>query len=551
MGLSSQIRRSLAGYLAVLALTALASGPAIGQETEAAPSADPATEETLPSQAPEPVTYGEIQALIEDMQARLSNIDSLSKNADKALDSLDTQVDEAIDKLGTRDEENVALRDRAVGLSTELDSLASTHDELAAALARTENERQSVEEILQGEIDVLAEQLAAERTTVEQLEASATDLARLLDAAATDRDRLDGELVVASRSLEEKEALASDQALELASLRNDVETLREVRTELEAQVAALALDLQGARTALRTERDLADGLNATLDRSRSSLLQERERNESLLSQLGEIRDRSKALEARLAEEAERTVLAQKDVAARDTRIEGLVERVARAETEAADQRQAAIDSRDRVSLLNQQLAELRNQLIQLNLALESSEEKNRDQQVQIVNLGTRLNQALATKVQELASYRSEFFGRLREVLGSRSDVQIVGDRFVIQSEVLFETGSAELGPDGQVQLEDMAATLNTISGSIPPGVDWILRVDGHTDERPIQTEQFPSNWELSAARALSVVNFLIDQNVAPNRLVAAGFGQFHPLDARNDEIAFRRNRRIEFKLTQR
>jgi chemotaxis protein MotB len=153
-------------------------------------------------------------------------------------------------------------------------------------------------------------------------------------------------------------------------------------------------------------------------------------------------------------------------------------------------------------------------------------------------------------VQELARYRSEFFGRLREVLGERSDIRIVGDRFVFQSEVLFDTGEATLNPAGEAQLASFADTLREIAGSIPAEIDWILRVDGHTDVRPISSARFPSNWELSTARATEVVKYLISRGIPPRRLVAAGFGEYQPLEPGNTEEAYRRNRRIEFKLDQ-
>ena len=162
-----------------------------------------------------------------------------------------------------------------------------------------------------------------------------------------------------------------------------------------------------------------------------------------------------------------------------------------------------------------------------------------------------MNVALASKVQELARYRSEFFGRLRDVLGERRDVRVVGDRFVFQSEVLFRSGSAELQPSGKAQIAELAATLKEISVKIPGALDWVLRVDGHTDRVPIASPQFPSNWELSTGRATSVVKHLIELGLPARRLAATGFGEHRPLDARDDEIAYRRNRRIEFKLTQR
>ena len=171
--------------------------------------------------------------------------------------------------------------------------------------------------------------------------------------------------------------------------------------------------------------------------------------------------------------------------------------------------------------------------------------------MQIESLGKRLNAALASKVQELSRYRSEFFGRLREVLGNRPGIRIVGDRFVFQSEVLFDVASAELGPAGKEQMGALAQTLKELVVKIPEDIDWVLRVDGHTDKTPISTARFPSNWELSAARAISVVKYLIDQGLPPVRLVAAGFAANRPIDPGVDEIALRRNRRIELKLTQR
>ena len=158
---------------------------------------------------------------------------------------------------------------------------------------------------------------------------------------------------------------------------------------------------------------------------------------------------------------------------------------------------------------------------------------------------------LFRSVEELAGYRSEFFGRLRQLLGDRPDVRVVGDRFVFQSEVLFDAGNDQLGDAGKAELAKFAATLVEISRTIPAEIPWVLRVDGHTDVRPISTVRFPSNWELSTARAISVVKYLAEQGVPRSRLVAAGFGEFQPLDTGNDEIAYRRNRRIELKLTER
>jgi chemotaxis protein MotB len=204
-----------------------------------------------------------------------------------------------------------------------------------------------------------------------------------------------------------------------------------------------------------------------------------------------------------------------------------------------------------VELLNQQIAALRRQLAALEDALEASEKKDKEAQGRIADLGQRLNVALAQRVQELSRYRSEFFGRLRAILGNRPDIRVVGDRFVFQSEVLFDTGSAAIRPEGKVELDKLASALVELEKQIPPEIAWVLRIDGHTDVRPISSPQFPSNWELSSARAISVVQYLISRGISPQRLVAAGFGEFQPLDTGTSEDAYRRNRRIELKLTER
>jgi chemotaxis protein MotB len=204
-----------------------------------------------------------------------------------------------------------------------------------------------------------------------------------------------------------------------------------------------------------------------------------------------------------------------------------------------------------VDLLNQQLAALRRQLAALTAALDQAEAKDRDNQVQIADLGKRLNSALAQKVQELARFRSEFFGRLRQILSQRSDIRVVGDRFVFQSEVLFTKGSADINPEGQEEMRKLAIALRELEQQIPTDLAWVLRVDGHTDVDPISSSTFRSNWDLSAARAISVVNFLVANGVQPQHLVAAGFGEFQPIDPGDTEDAKGRNRRIELKLTER
>ena len=205
-----------------------------------------------------------------------------------------------------------------------------------------------------------------------------------------------------------------------------------------------------------------------------------------------------------------------------------------------------------VEILNQQIAALRRQLAALEEALDATEKKDKESQARIADLGQRLNVALAQRVQELSRYRSDFFGRLRAILGNRPDIRIVGDRFVFQSEVFFVTGKATLDkPEGRTELDGLAGALLDLEKKIPGEIPWVLRVDGHTDVRPINSPLYKNNWELSAARAISVVQYLIAKGVSPQHLVAAGFGEFQPIETEKTEEAFTRNRRIELKLTER
>ena len=229
---------------------------------------------------------------------------------------------------------------------------------------------------------------------------------------------------------------------------------------------------------------------------------------------------------------------------KDARIAALIK-------EGEAQKDISKESAAKVDLLNQQLLALRRQMAALNEALNAAETKDKESQARITDLGARLNVVLARQVQELQRYRSDFFGRLRELLKDRRDIRVVGDRFVFQSEVLFPSGQATMTVEGLTAIDQLAAAIVELENSIPKEIDWALQVDGHTDVRAINSAQFPSNWELSSARATSVVKYLISRGVPPKRLVAAGYGEFQPLESGNTDEILRRNRRIELKLTNR
>lgn len=228
------------------------------------------------------------------------------------------------------------------------------------------------------------------------------------------------------------------------------------------------------------------------------------------------------------------------------------QKVGRLTQDLLQEKQVSERAMSQIELLNQQIAALRAQIAAVEEALQASEARDQNSQAKIADLGRRLNVALAQRVQELNRYRSDFFGRLREILSDRENIRIVGDRFVFQSEVLFPSGSNELNPAGAGEMDKLAAALLDLAREIPPEINWVLRVDGHTDNVPLTgAGRYADNWELSAARAISVVKYLISKGVPSNRLVAAGFGEYQPIAEGDSPEARAQNRRIELKLTER
>ena len=456
-------------------------------------------------------------------QFYLSNILS---GQDEMLDRLNRQLSELDQLLDIERAENADLQARIAVISADLQQALGERDGARDEIAALERENADLS-------DQLAAALSRDEALSVATAARQEELAEAYRTIAADREALEMRL------------------RELASLRADIEAARAARAELESQLAALSLALQAAEAEaerlgsnLQTQTTVAEGLRVELR------LTEEDRDR-LMAELADLRDRRQALEERLSDAEERTVLAQRELEARDIRIEDLVGQLAAARTERDEQVDLTNDAQSLVAQLTARIAALREQLARVEAALEASEARVGERDVEIANLNSRLNQALLRRVEELSRYRSEFFGRLREVLGDREDVRVVGDRFVFQSEVLFATGSAGLQPAGQEQLAQFAGTLLEIAAEFPEDVDWILRVDGHTDRRPINTVAFPSNWELSTDRATSVVRFLEAQGVPADRLAAAGFGEHQPLDPGDSDDAYERNRRIELKLDQR
>ncbi len=376
---------------------------------------------------------------------------------------------------------------------------------------------------LEARLNELGELLAMEERQREALEAQLSvtieerdTLRTQLSEALTESERLQQELAGAGEMMEEDQETIRVQQLQLASLQQDIAALRELRDSLEEEVGDLAATLE--------DRDEA---------------------------LAVARDRTMRLEAELADADETTRLAQREIEERDARVRDMQLLIEEQRRALDEERALSEAAQSRIERLTQEAAALREQLRRVASALQLAEEQVAEQDVEIQELGRQLNLLLVERIQELSRYRSDFFGRLREVLGDREDIRIVGDRFLFQSELFFASASAELEQGGRDQLDQVASTLLEISEEIPEELPWVLQVEGHTDHRPIQTAEFPSNWQLSTARAQSIVDYLVERGVPPERLSAAGFAEYHPVDEGGTEEALRRNRRIELRLTSR
>ncbi len=369
---------------------------------------------------------------------------------------------------------------------------------------------------LHARIAEITELLGLEQNKNERLGQQIADLSSQVEALSLDKTNLRSQIEDLTAQNESQLEEKKRQLQTIASLQEDISALQTLRKELEKKIAEAV---------------------AGLDRQQQLTMS--------------LRDRSKALEARLADQREKTLLAQQDIEQRDIRIQALTALVGQQRQNLDNEQRLTADARAEVALLKKQLAQLQTQLTEISTALSSSEAKRSEQEEKIHDLGNRLNIELARKVNELERYRSDFFGRLRRIVGDNPLIRIEGDRFLLQAELLFPSGTAELGEKGKAQLKQVAAVLLQLVPTIPDDLPWILRVDGHTDRVPIHSDKFASNWELSMARAVSVVRYLASQGLPESRMAAAGFSKFHPLDPADTEEAYRKNRRIEIKLTSR
>ncbi|MBU6498803.1 MAG: peptidoglycan -binding protein [Rhodospirillales bacterium] len=424
---------------------------------------------------------------------------------DRTLDLLKRQMAEMSDMLSLERGKSADLQLSIAGLNRELSAAAGARDSLTRQLAAAQSQITALggeRDALKTARDRLAAQLADSALQAQSAEARATSLQAQIDAAAngsaaarTDAANADAKLIDTQRALAAAQARLADMQKQQDALDHTVQADRAIITARLSDLAKMAEQVQ-ALTALRDE------LEKQAQDAAARAMTQAQRNAAVAAQL-------------------------------------------------ADEKKLGDSARAQIALLNAQVSQMRAQLAGLAAALDASEKSAAAKDAQITNLGARLNAALAQKVEELQQYRSDFFGRLRKVLAGKQGIQIVGDRFVFQSEVLFPSGSADLSVEGWAQIKKLAATLLDIAKEIPPDVPWILRVDGHADRQPVQNDRFASNWELSAARAITVVKLLVAEGVPADHLAATAFGDTEPLDPANTPAAYAKNRRIELRLTSR
>jgi chemotaxis protein MotB len=432
---------------------------------------------------------------------------------DKQLDRVNRQLAEVTDMLSLERGRGADLQQSIAQLNRELATTSGARENLSQQLAalKDQAERANADrDLLRGDRDRLARQLA--------------DAALQAQSGAARIEQLQNDLAAAAARTDVAREETATVATQLADTRRQFATTTQQLVDAQTQLADMRKQIGELNKTVSADKE-------TIDLRLADLAKLTEQNRALTA----LRD---SLEKQTQDAAARAVTDQQRRAA----VESLL----------VDEKRLADSGRAQVALLNDQVDDLKRQIASVAKALDLAQTQGREKDTQITNLGQKLNAALAAKVEELQRYRSEFFGKLRDVLSNRPGVQVVGDRFVFQSEVLFPVGSAELTPAGQGGINELAVTIKDIAAKIPPGINWVMRVDGHTDRQPIKGGgPFASNWELSAARAITVVKLLIADGVPAEHLAATGFADNQPLDPADTIDAYAKNRRIELRLTDR
>ncbi|MGB2166478.1 MAG: peptidoglycan-binding protein [Candidatus Puniceispirillales bacterium] len=383
----------------------------------------------------------------------------------------------------------------------------------------------------------LAQRLFGQDETLTELRIELNELTTLLNMERQENDALSLKRQQLQIALDESYANALTLEDRLAAMEKALLILEDEK-----------LSLMAERDALSADKDTLTVTRDSLEADKAKLIAERD---LLLEKLASQEQNIDMLTSRVASAEDAEATANAEISDLEARLEAMEDRMATILSDYDQSERDLMASRNEVLEMTTAMLTLQQRLEELQALLDEKTEEAREAKQVTANLTKQLNEALSNKVAELSRFRSEFFGRLRDVLEDRSDITIVGDRFVFQSEVLFALGSADIGSEGEIQLNQLADALKQLTAQIPDDIDWVLQVDGHTDNLPIFTNEFSDNWELSTARALSVVRYLIKSGIDPKRLAANGYGEFQPIDLSDTAEARAKNRRIEFKLTRR
>jgi chemotaxis protein MotB len=473
-------------------------------------------------------------------QARTGQLQAQIADLAKRGDTIGLEAAATSGQLATSEKQVTALQAQITAGQTALAESRRQLDDTTGKLADTTKQLAATQADLSG----ARTQIAALQTQNGTSEVALADARRqLADSAGKLADTTkaltatQGQLDASQKQVATLQAQGVAAGLAAAATQRQLDDTVRQLTDARQKLADAQASLLATQKQIDEMRRQRDALDTTVTADRATI---QARVSDLAKLAGQVRDLT-ALRDDLEKQAQ-------DAAVRATTAE---QRRAATAVELAEEKKFSDSAKAQLATLTQQVEQLRAQVSSVSKALDIAESQGRDKDVQIANLGTRLNAALAQKVEELQRYRSDFFGRLRQVLANRPGIQVVGDRFVFQSEVLFPVGMADLTPAGQDEIRQLAATLKQIETQIPPDVNWLLRVDGHADRQPLDMGRFRSNWELSAARAITVVRLLIAEGIPPNRLAATGFADYQPLDPADTPDAYAKNRRIEIRLTDR
>jgi len=467
------------------------------------------------------------------LASRIDQLNQLNISLDKANNELSVNKAELESTIKELDQANNELSVNKAALESKLVELDQANNELSVNKAELEIK---IQELNKSNSNLMA--------INESLGLDDADLIQQLAAIEKKNELLELSQIETQQTLKLLEKVNADLVLKDEALQDQISQYQEITKDLLAINDSLGLK----DASLIEQLEAIRSKNQKLAELNNNLI---EKDNTIFNLRGKILELNNILSI----SEEKQLVQQEQIEGLTQNLNILESQKKKIEQESADSisemELRSSETMKQVAFLTNEIETLKEEISILNDALESNEQTILSKELKIEVLGERLNKALTSKVFELQKYRSEFFGKLKSLLGERDDIKIVGDRFIFESELLFDSASADLQLQGMDKLKQIGLTLKETTNQIPSDIDWIIQVEGHTDKRPINTPKYPSNWELSTARANSVLKLLLELGFPPNRLSAAGYGEFYPISDGETKESLQQNRRIELKLTSR